>query len=839
MISVASSALLVWLRRVCPLRLIFWIGVVALFSATTLIAGRYAQRASMDSLRQDAAPKLEFYAAGLESVLERYEHLPKVVALSPEVHALFDDQLDADKTMVVNRYLQSVNERARSMAVFVMNTAGLTLASSNWNHHESFVGHNFDFRPYFQEARNNRIGRFYAVGALTKVPGYFIACPVVQRDRVIGVVVAKVGLNDLEEAWGAAREKVAVVDANGVIFLSSQPAWRYKHLTWLSPEVTNYLARTRQYINVAPLGALGKTSGPGDSQVLSLSSASASGTASVATDYLLQSRPVSKLGWQMILLSDIEVTKQSARVTALLTALTFGLLIFALLYLRQRLRRIREAAEARQALQAAHDQLEVKVAERTEALQIANEHLEREVEQRREAEKLTDRLAHYDMVTGLPNRVLLSDRLNGAVTRASRARRAVAVMFIDIDRFKNVNDTLGHHVGDQLLVLISKRLVACVRRGDTVARQGGDEFMIVLESVRDRADACFVAQKVLDICADPVMCEGMELHVTVSIGISMFPEHGREADALTKSADIAMYRAKACGRNNYQLFCAEMDQQLTERMLLENDLHRALECDEFVLYFQPFINLDSGRLCGLEALIRWRHPRLGVLGPDKFIGLAEDSGLIVRLGQWTLREACRQFAAIRASGVGFERLSINLSARQLQDKGLLGAVAGALDSSGLEPDRVELEVTESSFMSDVAQNAKLLQSIRDMGVRIAIDDFGTGYSSFSYLKHLPVDVLKIDRSFVRDLDLEQNADIVDAMISLAHLLGLGVTAEGVETGAQLRYLRAHRCDLVQGYLFAAPAPMEAVVAWSRHFNARNLLTFDMTDEPRAENVVTS
>jgi diguanylate cyclase (GGDEF)-like protein/PAS domain S-box-containing protein len=435
----------------------------------------------------------------------------------------------------------------------------------------------------------------------------------------------------------------------------------------------------------------------------------------------------------------------------------------------------------------------------------------RDVTDRRRAEERIQYQAYHDALTGLPNRLLLRDRLTQALGHAHRLGRPLAVMFVDVDHFKLINDTLGHAVGDRLLRGLAERLSACVREDDTVARMGGDEFTFVFSGMTRPEDAARMAEKVLRAVAEPFDLDGRDLRVTASLGIAVYPVDGDGPDGLLQSADAAMYRAKEQGRNNYQLCTPGMNDRALERMALEGELRHALEGEELLLHYQPLVQASTGRVVGTEALLRWQHPERGLLMPDQFIPVAEESRLILPIGDWVLRVACRQLRSWHEAGFPDLRMSVNLSARQFQQPRLVALIRECLDGAGLEPRFLELEITESIAMSNVAWTAEVLEALRAMGIRISIDDFGTGQSSLSYLKHFPLSTLKIDQSFVRDIAFDPEGEaIVNAVIALAHVLGLSVVAEGVETEAQLAFLRSAGCEEFQGYLFSRPVSPEAL-----------------------------
>ncbi|MHB1116934.1 EAL domain-containing protein [Sideroxydans sp.] len=420
------------------------------------------------------------------------------------------------------------------------------------------------------------------------------------------------------------------------------------------------------------------------------------------------------------------------------------------------------------------------------------------------AERQLEFLAHHDVLTGLPNRLLLRDRFEQAIAQAEREQSIVAVLFLDLDNFKQVNDTLGHNYGDKLLVAVVERLRGCLRDTDTISRQGGDEFIVLLPHMRDLAVIGGIAQHIVEAFGESFEIENYAINTSFSIGISLYPEDGREFDLLLKSADTALYQSKDSGRNTYRFFSDKMNFDAQEQLHLQGQLRNAVKNNEFLLHYQPQINIESGRLIGAEALVRWQHPELGLIPPGTFIPLAERSGLIIPMGEWVLNEACRQAQQWRESGHQLV-MAVNLSALQFKRGNLLETVAHALKRSGLPADMLELELTESILLQDIDVAIKTLHSLKDMGVKFSIDDFGTGYSSLSYLKRLAVNKLKIDQSFVQDLAEDaDSAAIVRAIIQLGHTLQLTVIAEGVETDAQLAFLRNYGCDEAQGFFFSRP-----------------------------------
>jgi diguanylate cyclase (GGDEF)-like protein/PAS domain S-box-containing protein len=434
----------------------------------------------------------------------------------------------------------------------------------------------------------------------------------------------------------------------------------------------------------------------------------------------------------------------------------------------------------------------------------------RDVTERKRVEEQIEYQAYHDALTGLPNRRLFRDRLTVALAHARRMKHPLAVMFLDLDRFKVVNDTLGHSTGDELLKAVGARLQVSLREEDSIARMGGDEFTILLADLKSTDTAAKIAQKVLDTVALPLQIDGTELFVTTSIGIALFPSDGDSAEVLLANADHAMYRAKDAGRNSYQMFTPAMNNRALERLSLENDLRHALDRGELVLHYQPQINIASGRVTGVEALLRWNRPGFGLVGPKDFIPIAEETQLIVPIGEWVLREACRQAREWRGDRASGFRMAVNLSPRQFQHSDLPHVIAAALEISGIAPHDLELEITESLAMQNTTRTISTLQRLREMGVQIAIDDFGTGHSSLNYLRSFPIDSVKIDQEFVQEIEASAaDRAIVSAVIGMARGLGLRVTAEGVETEEQLTFLREQGCEDVQGFLFGEPVPAEA------------------------------
>ena len=437
----------------------------------------------------------------------------------------------------------------------------------------------------------------------------------------------------------------------------------------------------------------------------------------------------------------------------------------------------------------------------------------RDATQRKAAETELLRLANHDALTGLPNRSLIQDRIQQSIARCNRSGGSFAVMFLDLDKFKTINDSLGHNAGDLLLKMVACRVLGCLREEDTVGRQGGDEFIVLLASLGAAGDAAFVAQKILRALSAPFLANGQDLHTGASIGIAVYPEDGSDVETLLKHSDAAMYCAKDSGRGNYQFFSRVMNANAAERLLLESSLHHAVERDELLLQYQPLVNIKDGSIVATEALVRWNHPQLGLVGPARFIPVAEDSGLIVPLGEWVLRRACTQLVRWRQQGNRPSRMVVNLSPRQFRQKHLVQAFCRIFDETGVDPHWLGLEITETVIMENPEVSIGTLRDLKALGIELSLDDFGTGYSSLSYLKRFPIDKLKIDQSFVRDVTTDADDEaMVSAIIVMAHQLNIRVVAEGVETEAQLAFLRDRGCDEYQGHLFSRPLPADQLFA---------------------------
>ncbi|HYN54886.1 MAG TPA: EAL domain-containing protein [Methylotenera sp.] len=439
--------------------------------------------------------------------------------------------------------------------------------------------------------------------------------------------------------------------------------------------------------------------------------------------------------------------------------------------------------------------------EANERLVVSSIHAQQMTEAAELATAQISHMAEHDILTGLPNRALMTDRLMQSITLAERHGKQVALMFIDIDHFKHINDSLGHEVGDKLLLSIAKRLQTGVRLSDTVSRHGGDEFVVLLSEVSDKQDAIQIAEKLLNVMVEPHQISGNLLRVTMSIGISIYPHDGKDAQTMIRNADTAMYQAKKSGRNNYQLFASYMNVRAVARQSIEQALHRALEQDAFVLHYQPKVNLKTGHITGAEALIRWQRSEHQLVYPIDFIDIAEDCGLILPIGRWVLHEACQQAQYWLQCGLNLNQIAINVSSKQLHNKDFVPSVRAILQQTGLNPKYLEIELTESGLMQDT-ETTELLHAIKALGVQIAVDDFGTGYSCLSYLRHFPIDTLKIDKSFVQDIQDGTGEAIVSAIIAMGLSLKHRIVAEGIETQEQMDFLKTLNCAEGQGHFFS-------------------------------------
>jgi diguanylate cyclase (GGDEF)-like protein len=462
---------------------------------------------------------------------------------------------------------------------------------------------------------------------------------------------------------------------------------------------------------------------------------------------------------------------------------------------------------------------EAQLREANERLVIATVRAQEMTEAAERATAQMFHMAEHDFLTGLANRSALMDRLTQSIALAQRRGKKVALMYVDLDHFKHINDSLGHAVGDQVLQSAAKRLQACVRRSDTVSRQGGDEFVVLLAEVEQAPDAVLTAEKVIEAMAEPHLIGAHRLHVTLSIGISLYPDDGKDVEAMVRNADTAMYHAKRNGRNNYQRFTPDMNARAVARQSVEEGLRRALEHHELALHYQPKVNLETGAITGAEALLRWQRSNHRLVCPTEFVRVAEECGLIVPIGRWVLREACRQTAAWLKAGLGIGQIAVNVAAVEFHGREFLPGVRSILYDTGLDPRHLEFELTEGGLMQDTELTTSALRALKDLGVQIAVDDFGTGYSSLSYLRRFPIDTIKIDQSFVQDIDHGGGEAIVSAVIAMGKSLRQRVVAEGIETQQQLAFLQSHRCVEGQGFFFShpvAPEELATLLATGRH-----------------------
>ncbi len=469
-------------------------------------------------------------------------------------------------------------------------------------------------------------------------------------------------------------------------------------------------------------------------------------------------------------------------------------------------------------------ELEERVAIRTQELEIANIELASSKEQAEAVAKRMEYHAHHDALTGLPNRILLNDRIHKGLAHARRQQSMLALLFLDLDRFKIINDSLGHAVGDQLLRVISRRLKSCLREGDTIARLGGDEFMVLLPDIKSALDAGKIGNKIIKSLTDSISCNGHELHITTSVGISIYPFDGADADTLVRHADISMYRAKDIGRNRMVYYTAEMNAGSRKKLTLETNLRSALGKKQLHLVYQPKIDITRNQIIGVEALLRWKHPDMGYVSPLEFIPIAEESGLIIPIGEWVLNTAFRQLREWHDAGFDELTMAVNLSSAQLSRPGFEDIMEHALTNSGISADKAELEITENVAMRNIDSAIMTLQKFKDRGMSIAMDDFGTGYSSLGYLRKLPIDTVKIDRSFVSELpDSKDDALIAQTIIAMAHSMNLGLVVEGVDNVRQLNFFKKQGCHIVQGFLFSDPLPAEELLEMLRTHDTRAII----------------
>jgi diguanylate cyclase (GGDEF)-like protein len=459
-----------------------------------------------------------------------------------------------------------------------------------------------------------------------------------------------------------------------------------------------------------------------------------------------------------------------------------------------------------QANMRAHKMTKAELLEANDRLTVAMVHLETMATAAKQTATQMSHMAVHDFLTGLPNRVLLTDRLSQSISLAHRNNKRIALLYMDLDHFKNINDSLGHSVGDQLLQSVATRIQECIRVSDTISRQGGDEFVVLMPDVVRIEDVTSFAEKLIETVSHPHSIGSHQIHIGLSIGISLYPDDAQDIESLIRNADIAMYHCKAGGRNSYQMFTEDMNIRAVARQAIEASLRHAIVHNEFELHYQPKVNLKTGAITGAEALLRWNRPDQPPIYPEQFIPIAEDSGLILPIGKWVLREACMQSKIWQQAGLGLRHIAVNVSAQEFHSKKYFHDVCEILEETGLPPHNLELELTESALFHDTKPMMTVLNAIKGKGIQIAIDDFGTGYSSLSYLRRFPIDALKIDKSFVKDISGDGGDAIVSAVIAMGRSLNHRVIAEGIETREQLDFLQSHRCEEGQGYYFGRPVP---------------------------------
>ncbi|SNT36112.1 PAS domain S-box-containing protein/diguanylate cyclase (GGDEF) domain-containing protein [Noviherbaspirillum humi] len=865
----------------------------------------------LDDMHGLARQRVDTVAASLFNPIEKYSYFPRTVASHPLSVSALRTPEDAALAARANSLLAYLNDSAGSEVLYLIDRNGRTVAASNWNRKDSFVGHDFSFRPYFRDAIEGREGRFYAMGTVSRVPGYYLSHPVIDGGRILGVVAVKVDLTTLDRDWAQSRSyDVTVTDEYGITFLSSRADWKYRPFSPLSEQQLQTLTQTKQYggnlhspFRMAEKRLWG-------SQALLWRVASGEGRAAVPhADYVVWHKKLEGSPWTVSVFMPAEAARKRALQHCAIAAVLLALCISAALYYREQRKRGIDALAAQASLRESHDRFRMvskatsdvvwdwdltrdqlwwnenmeamfghapeereaggeawsnrihpddrgrvtasihaviggtderwseeyrflcrdghvaDVLDRGFVIRDADGKAVRmvgsmtDISHRKESEKAIHRLAFYDALTGLPNRSLLQERLQQALAVSARDRMVGALLFIDLDNFKSLNDTLGHDKGDVLLAQVAERLAGCVRDCDTVSRLGGDEFVIMIERLARSSDAAaaratVVAEKVLEAFGQPFDLDGMQRHTSPSIGIALFDGIDRQPDEILKAADMAMYEAKADGRNTLRFFDPKMQELALARSVLEADLRHALKRGELDLHFQPQCD-RQGQVHGAEALLRWQHAQRGAVPPAEFIPVAEQTGLIIPIGYWVLRQACLQLNRWAADpATASLTLAVNVSARQFHRSDFTDQVQAIIEETRVDPRRLKLELTESALVEEIDDAIAKMERLRRLGVAFSLDDFGTGYSSLAYLHRLPIYQLKIDRSFVAQVPEDANgAAIVHTIIALGRALGLAVIAEGVESPRQLAFLGNAGCDSYQGYLFGRPMAAAA-------FNAR-------------------
>ena len=741
---------------------------------------------------------------------ERYQSITATVAsnLSEQVANVYNYMMETEYAVLSNKHLRtgspdeldhdldeiSINPLIDSVSV--ADATGYVLASFP-NNSEYRPGEYMGYTGYFQKAVQQRWT--YISDVLMSVNGQpiIVICIPLRDERGEFKRVVSLTLNLDENRFLHTLFQNVDLGASGYVYIIDKNGRILSH-----PD--------KSYIG---------TNGVQNEAIQALIKDKQAGSAQVTTpqgEMYASYSYSSKLGWGIVAQVSVEETFMAfyafRKSLYILTVLMFiPLSVLTFLYARQIIRPLRDLYEAVDQVAKGDYEQYLDVSDKSEIGRISHRFNEM-IRFIREAKDKIQYQALHDPLTGLPNRAFLQERLMRKIEEARENDQQVAVMFLDLDRFKYINDTLGHTVGDRCLKEVALRIESCLLKRDLLARVGGDEFVVLLPGFTSFAEIEHIPPQILSVFEEPFVIDGLDLYMTTSIGIALYPDDGADLESLIKNADMAMYRAKEHGRNNYQLHTAAMNNAAAERMTIETNLRKALERGELQLYYQPKVDLQTHRVIGMEALIRWKHPEWGMVSPAKFIPVAEDTGLIVPIGDWVLRNACAQNKSWQNEGWPPLRVSVNLSALQFQRPHLAQQVAGVLAETGLEAEWLEIEITESLLMQNTEAIITTLEELKELGVHLSIDDFGTGYSSLSYLERFPIDSLKIDQSFVRPIqDEDSDALIAKAIISLGHSLNLEVIAEGVETVGQLEFLRSQNCDTVQGYLISEPIPPEEFV----------------------------
>lgn len=771
-------------------RLLLLVGLLPLLAMAAYVF--LSQRAVLSQTANDnLANQALLEAASVERVLHDAGHDIEVLASNPVIRS---------PTASREEKLEELRQAQALFDIFedvtLIDPEGNVIESTSYLYYGTWLE-----MAWFQEALAGRPAMSDAqVFPSNKLVVAFTA-PVYDGDEVSAVLA---GQMSMEKVWGI-LDSVSIGKSGFLAAFDRQG---------------NVIAHPNKDFLLSKTEGLPESTSPGEATSLRL-------TDEDGSSLVGQLAPVGILGWRVAALQDgseaYELVADSIEKVLIAAAVVLVVTVVASVFFSRAISRpIRGLAAGMRKVAAGNldervplpglreiEYLAVSFNDMAENLEARTAELLEEIKERKRAEETIRHRAYHDALTGLPNRALFTDHLTVARAQARRNRQMLAVMFLDLDRLKVVNDTAGHPEGDGLLKSVAQQLEGLVREGDTVARVGGDEFTVLLPGVTQVDSAVEVAERILKALRRTWVLGGHEFHVTASIGITVYPTDGDDPETLLRNADIAMYRAKEEGGNSYQFYTPAMKSRITERLALENGLRKGLERGEFVVYYQPQVNIRTGKIVGAEALVRWQQPERGLILPMEFIPVAEESGLIVPLGEWVLRAACAQNKAWQKAGLPPIRVAVNLSARQFQRHDLTETVAHVLEETGLEPRYLELEITESAAIQDVDFTVAMLGRLQEMGIQIAIDDFGTGQSSLGYLKRFPIDVLKIDRSFINDLTGDPGAaEIATTIIAMAHNLKLKVIAEGVETQDQLAFLRQQRCDEMQGFLFSKPAPAE-------------------------------